>query len=141
MLEILSIFLGLALFLLMLFGAVSALTKNHKQAVFSPPCPVCGKTLPAVRRPSNLRQAMWGGWTCSHCQAEVGRGGQLIKQAANGEQRGGLSMSKTTSSDGSLSMAQEGQLSDAEVEFDFESKHQTQQDQHAQKQHHVEFKK
>ena len=28
-------------------------------------CPNCGQELPRVRRPANLRQTLWGGWTCS----------------------------------------------------------------------------
>ena len=33
-------------------------------------CPNCGANLPTVRRPRNLRQALWGGWTCETCGKE-----------------------------------------------------------------------
>lgn len=140
MLEMLSILVGLGLFGVMLMGAVLWFTKNHKADAFSPSCPSCGAKLPAVRRPSNLRQAMWGGWTCSQCHAEVDRRGQLIKAATNDVQRGALSQTTHASGDGALSMAQEGQLSDAEVAFDFDADAQQQnvhqQDAHAETQKH-----
>ena len=33
-------------------------------------CPNCSARVPAVRRPKNLRQALWGGFTCSNCGKE-----------------------------------------------------------------------
>jgi hypothetical protein len=33
-------------------------------------CPNCGTPPPAIRRPKNFRQFMWGGWTCGSCQKE-----------------------------------------------------------------------
>jgi hypothetical protein len=36
-------------------------------------CPECGADLPAVRRPKNFRQMMWGGWTCESCGKEFDR--------------------------------------------------------------------
>ena len=33
-------------------------------------CPHCGEALPRIRRPKNLRQLLWGGWTCSNCNQE-----------------------------------------------------------------------
>jgi hypothetical protein len=33
-------------------------------------CPSCDAPLPAVRRPKNFRQMMWGGWTCANCGKE-----------------------------------------------------------------------
>ena len=33
-------------------------------------CPECGNELPRVRAPKNLRQMLWGGWTCSECGKE-----------------------------------------------------------------------
>ncbi len=43
-------------------------------------CPECGHILPAVRTPKNLRQFIWGGWTCSECGAEVTKlGKRLLK--------------------------------------------------------------
>lgn len=34
-------------------------------------CGACGAGLPALRRPKNLRQMLWGGWTCPSCGAEL----------------------------------------------------------------------
>lgn len=41
-------------------------------------CPKCGAPLPTLRRPSNLRQALWGGWTCSGCQVELDKWGRPL---------------------------------------------------------------
>jgi hypothetical protein len=38
-------------------------------------CSACGATLPQLRRPTNLRQLLWGGWTCK-CGAELDRAGR-----------------------------------------------------------------
>jgi hypothetical protein len=36
-------------------------------------CPACGAAFPSVRRPKNIRQATWGGWTCESCGTEFDR--------------------------------------------------------------------
>ncbi|MDX2011783.1 MAG: hypothetical protein SFW67_16440 [Myxococcaceae bacterium] len=41
-------------------------------------CPGCGTALPAVRAPKNLRQFMWGGWTCSGCGRELDKWGRAL---------------------------------------------------------------
>jgi len=33
-------------------------------------CPSCDTQLPKVRKPTSLRQALWGGWTCKACGKE-----------------------------------------------------------------------
>ncbi len=41
----------------------------------NPDCPGCGKPLPTLRKPTSLRQLLFGGWTCGECGCEVtGRG-------------------------------------------------------------------
>lgn len=47
---------------------------------FTPPsaCPKCGEPLPAIRAPTNLRQAMWGGWTCAKCGVELDKWGRVL---------------------------------------------------------------
>ena len=42
-------------------------------------CPECGTVQPKVRRPKNLRQAMWGGWTCPTCGCEMDKWGNKIE--------------------------------------------------------------
>jgi hypothetical protein len=39
-------------------------------------CPCCKTQLPKLRKPQSLRQAMWGGWTCRVCGAEVDKWGR-----------------------------------------------------------------
>lgn len=34
-------------------------------------CPRCEESLPMVRKPASLNQALWGGWTCSKCSCEM----------------------------------------------------------------------
>jgi hypothetical protein len=42
----------------------------------TPDCPTCGTQQPARRKPTSLRQLMWGGWTCSNCGTEIDRHGK-----------------------------------------------------------------
>lgn len=39
-------------------------------------CPGCGQTLPRFRKPSGLREALWGGWHCARCGTLVDRFGR-----------------------------------------------------------------
>ena len=39
-------------------------------------CPRCGAKVPAIRKPTSLRQLLWGGWTCSACGFEIDRKGR-----------------------------------------------------------------
>lgn len=41
-------------------------------------CPSCKAPAPKVRTPRSLQQALWGGWTCSACGAEVDKWGREI---------------------------------------------------------------
>jgi hypothetical protein len=41
-------------------------------------CPVCSAPLPMARVPKNLRQALWGGWTCSGCGKELDKWGRVL---------------------------------------------------------------
>ena len=56
------------------------ITEPEKWAVNLSPtdCPNCGATLPRIRRPENLRQFIWGGWTCQACGTEVSKTGRQL---------------------------------------------------------------
>jgi hypothetical protein len=41
-------------------------------------CPNCDAKLPVFRKPTSLRQMLWGGWTCEVCKTEVDRSGHLM---------------------------------------------------------------
>jgi hypothetical protein len=41
-------------------------------------CPRCNTPFPQIRRPQNIRQAMWGGGTCTTCGAEVDKWGREV---------------------------------------------------------------
>jgi hypothetical protein len=43
-------------------------------------CPCCKAFLQQVRKPASLRQAMWGGCTCSACGVEVDKWGRQINR-------------------------------------------------------------
>lgn len=40
-------------------------------------CPSCGREQPKMRKPANMQQAMWGGFTCVGCGAEMDARGKL----------------------------------------------------------------
>lgn len=42
-------------------------------------CPECGEPLPAVRKPKNRRQTLWGGATCENCGCEVDKWGREVE--------------------------------------------------------------
>ncbi|MBV9123640.1 MAG: hypothetical protein JO112_09805 [Planctomycetes bacterium] len=41
-------------------------------------CPGCERSLPVVRVPSSVHQALWGGWTCTQCGCEIDKWGQKV---------------------------------------------------------------
>jgi hypothetical protein len=41
-------------------------------------CPVCGEKAPQVRKPKNIRQVLWGGWSCNKCSTEMDKYGESI---------------------------------------------------------------
>ena len=38
-------------------------------------CPECGDPVPMIRKPENIRQVLWGGWTCKKCGTEMNKYG------------------------------------------------------------------
>ena len=46
-----------------------------------PICPDCGERLPFFRKPANLRQVFWGGYTCPTCGCEMDGRGKKIKSS------------------------------------------------------------
>lgn len=45
-------------------------------------CPGCHADVPAFRRPTSLRQALWGGWTCENCGTEFDRNRMQLSRGA-----------------------------------------------------------
>ncbi len=43
-------------------------------------CPYCGAEQPRIRKPKNLRQALWGGSTCHECGREMNRFGKKVEK-------------------------------------------------------------
>lgn len=41
-------------------------------------CPECGQLMPETRKPANMRQFLWGGWTCERCGTELDKYGAKI---------------------------------------------------------------
>jgi hypothetical protein len=48
--------------------------------LWTPDCPTCNTRQPARRKPTSLRQLMWGGWTCATCGTELDRHGDAIER-------------------------------------------------------------
>jgi hypothetical protein len=44
-------------------------------------CPECDEPAPAIRRPKNRRQALWGGCTCEQCGTEYDKWGRPVADA------------------------------------------------------------
>lgn len=87
-------------------------------------CSRCGAQLPSIRKPANLRQVMWGGWTCPACHAELDRRGEVIVTASAGDHpmRGALSEGAPQEGVGELTeVRRQGALSEArEVTLDLD---------------------
>lgn len=62
-----------------LVGAVGAATVLLLFAMSRKPvnCPSCGREQPKMRTPSNMQQAVWGGYTCEGCGADLDARGRL----------------------------------------------------------------
>jgi DNA-directed RNA polymerase subunit RPC12/RpoP len=60
-----------------LFGLIS-LGLLSASTLATPDCPACGSRQPAQRKPTSLRQAIFGGWTCARCGTELDRRGAPI---------------------------------------------------------------
>jgi hypothetical protein len=44
-------------------------------------CPNCGEPAPAIRKPRNRRQRLWGGATCEECGVEYDKWGRPVDEA------------------------------------------------------------
>lgn len=47
-------------------------------AVVGAHCPRCGGRLPAIRKPSSMRETLWGGATCPQCGCKIDKYGREI---------------------------------------------------------------
>ncbi|MEM1347772.1 MAG: hypothetical protein AAGI01_04385 [Myxococcota bacterium] len=104
-----------------LFGLVFAggLLYAAVEALKSRVCAACGHPLPKFRNPANLRQAMWGGWTCPVCHAELDRKANVLVAATKetSQLRGGLSESAPEGGGLSVTGHESGGLEQAEHEI------------------------
>jgi hypothetical protein len=41
-------------------------------------CPECGRPAVGLRWPRNIRQWLWGGWTCKECGLECDKWGRSV---------------------------------------------------------------
>ncbi len=88
-------------------------------------CPECGTPCPTLRVPLNPRQAMWGGWTCSCCGAELTGGAQVLRQgrADAALLAGSLDVARPSRDSGDLTQVEVAgglRLHHEEVVLDFE---------------------
>lgn len=63
-----------------LIGAISAAIAVTLIALIkkAPNCPECDAVQPKTRKPKNMRQVLWGGWTCHGCGCEIDRKGNKV---------------------------------------------------------------
>lgn len=75
----------------MLFVIYGTIAKNDWGINLSTvSCPRCGTPLAYVHAPQNVRQSLWGGYTCLSCGAEVDKWGREIRRRiATGAQANG----------------------------------------------------
>jgi DNA-directed RNA polymerase subunit RPC12/RpoP len=72
--------------LLVIYGTIA---KNKWGLNLRPiSCPRCNTPLSMIRRPQNIRQTLWGGWTCSNCGTEVDKWGREVLQQKYGHLQG-----------------------------------------------------
>ena len=72
--------------LIVIGGAVCILIiltikKNKKWGInldFNNHCPKCGISLPTIRKPTSVKQFMWGGWSCNNCGCQIDKWGAEI---------------------------------------------------------------
>lgn len=70
-------------------------------------CPECGAPQPVIRRPANLRQALWGGWTCPQCGTEMNRWGHSMGPAVSRRTTWTRDESSTASDPAGLTLSDE----------------------------------
>lgn len=63
----------------MLVGGIGAAVVLLMFAMSRKPvkCPACGREQPKMRAPTSMEQAMWGGYTCEGCDANLDARGRL----------------------------------------------------------------
>lgn len=76
--------LSLLILLLLAIGLVFLVLGTQKKGrmginLTKTVCAQCGAPTPSIRKPANLRQALWGGWTCSQCGTENDKWGRKIQ--------------------------------------------------------------
>jgi len=74
------ILIGCALSVLVGYVLIQIWPKTGKMGINTKTvnCPRCGLKAPMVRRPANLKQVLWGGWTCAQCKCEFDKYGNEI---------------------------------------------------------------
>jgi hypothetical protein len=81
---VIGISLSVALFSVLVVGGIlvvrDTIRRKGRWGVNTtlPDCPECGEPTPPVRKPANLRQALWGGHTCAACGCEYDKWGEPV---------------------------------------------------------------
>jgi len=74
------ILIGFILSVLVFYAIIQVWPKSGKMGISTKTvnCPRCGLKAPMFRRPTNLKQVLWGGWTCARCKCEFDKYGNEI---------------------------------------------------------------
>ncbi len=77
--------LGMGFSAMIFFGAFTGIGIALIIMVLSPRrhCSECGGKLPRFRKPVSLNQALWGGWECPHCHADLSPDGKRARTMAH----------------------------------------------------------
>jgi len=90
MADLVIIFVAIFLFAILL-KYISVYIRQHRDYwglnVMRVRCPHCNEEMPLLRKPKNARQALWGGWTCTNCQAELNKLGIDIADTTQRRER------------------------------------------------------
>ena len=85
--SLIAVFLiGFVIFCVLLAGTVAIIVGSMRKSKWGInaqgiTCPRCGTVQPQVRKPTSIRQAMWGGSTCPSCGLELDKWGRPVKSA------------------------------------------------------------
>jgi hypothetical protein len=84
--SILAVVASIVVFGLLITGAVlmvrDTVRKRGRWGInTSPPiCRQCDTLAPVLRKPANLNQMLWGGWTCAECGLELDKWGEPVAE-------------------------------------------------------------
>ena len=75
-LKIITLFIMIGVFIFLIFNQFRKKKKDVN--LFEVKCPKCGKKQKFVRVPKDIKEAVWGGYTCPNCGCKMDKFGKEI---------------------------------------------------------------